>query len=265
MAETTRRLLRLAGFGILTAWALVEYAATLAWRRDETARLLGQSRWLHRLCARLARLLSLRLEVRGRFDAAPVVVSNHLGYLDIVTLGALAPMRFVAKAEVRRWPWFGWLARCAGTLFLPREDRHAIREVNDRLREAGQRPIPIVIFPEGTSTDGQRVLPFHSSLLAVAAEQSWGVTPVRISYELPTGDAEQEVCWWGRMTLVPHLWRLLGHEEILATVRCGRILRHADRKVLAAELHAAVCDLGHTGTSPRRHRPLFAKPRFVGS
>jgi 1-acyl-sn-glycerol-3-phosphate acyltransferase len=266
MAGTLRRLGRLIGFGALTAWALVEYLATIAWRRDDATRGRLQSQWLHRLCGRVARLIRLRLDVRGRFDAAPLMVSNHLSYLDIVTLGAVAPLRFVAKAEVRAWPWFGWLARCAGTIFVRREDRRALPAVHEQLRHAARVAVPVVIFPEGTSTDGRVVRPFHSALLAVAAAEAWPVFPLRIEYDLPSGDAGQTVCWWGEMTLLPHLWRLLGHEEILATVRCGRRLRHADRKVLAAELHAAVCDLGRAGgMAATEYRPLFAKPRFVGS
>jgi 1-acyl-sn-glycerol-3-phosphate acyltransferase len=259
MAATLRRLSRLIGFFGITGAGFVEYAITVAWRRNDVARARQQTRWLHRQCQRLAQLLHLRLRVYGHSDTAPLIVCNHVSYLDIIALGAVAPVRFVAKSEVRAWPWFGWLARCAGTIFLNRERRRVLLLTSHRLRMAVQQATRVVIFPEGTSTDGRTVLPFRSSLLAVAVEESWPVVPAWIGYELPTGDAAREVCWWGDMTLLPHLWRLLGHEEIVATVRFGRAIRHWERKTLAAELHFAVSDLA----TPIRPAPARNEPQLV--
>jgi 1-acyl-sn-glycerol-3-phosphate acyltransferase len=155
----------------------------------------------------------------------------------------IRPVRFVAKSEVRRWPWFGWLARCAGTVFIERQRNRSLLAASQRLSDFARQAGGIVMFPEATSSDGHTVLPFRSSMLAMPAEENLPVTPVWIGYELPGGDVTREVCWWGDMTLLPHLWRLLGFEEIFVTVRLGRPVSHSDRKVLAAELHRAVCGL----------------------
>ena len=242
MEQTLRRLTRLTGVAVITAVAFAEYAATIVWRRGP-ARNQHQSRWIQRQAIRLAHRLGLRIDVRSRGTAAPLLVCNHVSYLDIIVLAAIQPVRFVAKAEVRHWLWFGWLARCAGTVFVDRQDQRALPTFNRQLADAVQQTGRIVLFPEGTSSDGQTVLPFRSSMLAVPAEENWPVQPVWIGYKLPDGDVTQVVCWWGDMTLLPHLWRLLSFREIRVTVRFGRPVRHGDRKELATQLHTAVCDL----------------------
>ena len=243
MEQAIRRLTRLTGVLVITTVAFAEYAATVAWRRAP-ARNQHPLRWIQRQAVRLAHRLGVRLDVHLRDSAVPLLVCNHLSYLDIIVLAAVQPVRFVAKSEVRHWPWFGWLARCAGTVFVDRQDQRALPVLNQRLVEVIRQTGRLVLFPEGTSSDGQTILPFRSSLLAVPAAENWPVQPVWIGYELPDGDATHAVCWWGDMTLLPHLWRLLGFREIRVTVRLGRPIRHWDRKELAAQLHAAVCDLG---------------------
>jgi len=260
MEQTIRRLTRLTGVAVITAVAFAEYAATIAWRRAP-ARSRHQSRWIQRQAIRLARQLGLRIDVRSRGTAAPLLVCNHVSYLDIIVLAAIQPVRFVAKSEVRHWPWFGWLARCAGTVFVDRQDQRALPTLNRQLADIIQQTGRVVLFPEGTSSDGQTVLPFRSSMLAVPAEENWPVQPVWLGYKLPDGDVTQAVCWWGNMTLMPHLWRLLGFREIRVTVRFGRPIRHGDRKELATQLHAAVCDLATlrrpcTNVTPAHRRPL---------
>ena len=251
MERTIRRLARLSGLGIITTVAFAEYATTIACRRGPD-RVQRQSRWIQRQAGRLARLFGLRTKLRFQPTTTPLLVCNHVSYLDIIALATVLPVRFVAKSEVRNWPWFGWLARCAGTIFIDRQRCRALPTANRRLADLAKQAGSIVMFPEGTSSDGHTVLPFRSSLLAVAVEENWPVRPVWIGYELPGGDVTREVCWWGDMTLVPHLWRLLGFAEIVATVRCGRPVRHWDRKTLAGALHEAVCDLADL---PRRNEP----------
>jgi 1-acyl-sn-glycerol-3-phosphate acyltransferase len=211
----------------------------------------------------LARLLRLRLEVRGRNDTAPLVVCNHISYLDVIALGSISPLRFVAMAEVRQWLWVGWLARCAGTIFLCSGNRGSLLSAMQRVRMAVQQRQRVAMFLEGSSADGSRVLPFHSALLAVAVEESWPVLPAWIGYELPNGDRADESGWWGQMSLLSYLWRLLGCEEIVATMRFGRVVRHWDRKVLADELHHSVCDLAELPHSSRQPAPVFQKPAFL--
>jgi 1-acyl-sn-glycerol-3-phosphate acyltransferase len=227
MATTLRRLGRLSGVLWVAGTALVESL----WTRD-------RGRWLQRTAQRGARVLRLRINVIGAWRRTPLIAANHTGYLDIVALAAVAPVRFVAKAEVRHWPVFGWCARCADTIFLARGERSQLVAVNRALQAAADAGSSVVVFPEATSSDGRQVLPFRSSLFAVAATQPHPVLPVWLGYD-------QEVAWWGDMTLVPHLWNVLGREEIRVTVRVGHPIWHWDRKELAAQLHEAVCELAH--------------------
>ncbi|MEI8062715.1 MAG: lysophospholipid acyltransferase family protein [Verrucomicrobiota bacterium] len=241
MERTIRRLTRLIRLVIVTTGAFAEYATTIAFRRDPEL-VHRQSRWIQRQAVRLAQLL--RLQIHGRHNqTAPLLVCNHVSYLDIIVLASIKPVRFVAKSEVRSWPWFGWLARCAGTVFIERRRCRSLLTTNQRLSDLAQQAGSIVMFPEGTSSDGQTVLPFRSSMLDVAIDENWPVLPVWIGYDLPDGDVTREICWWGNMTLLPHLWRLLGFATISATVRFGQPIYHWNRKALAMELHAAVCDL----------------------
>ena len=242
MERTIRRLVRLTGLGVITTLAFVEFAVTIAGRRGPN-RERRLSRWIQRQAGRFARVLGLRMQVWFQRHTAPLFVCNHVSYLDIIVLAAARPVRFVAKSEVRAWPWFGWLARCAGTIFIQRRQFRSLADSNQQLANVARQVGGLVLFPEGTSSDGQTVLPFRSSLLAGAAAENLAVLPVWIGYELADGDVARDICWWGDMTLVPHLWRLLGFKEITTTVRFGRPVWHWDRKILAAHLHEAVCDL----------------------
>ena len=237
-----RRFCRLIGLGIITLAAVTEFAVA-GWWRTGRDRALYQACWSRRYGRWIAQVLNLRVEVKGRWPTAPLLACNHLGYLDIVTLAAVVPVRFVAKAEVRHWPWFGWLARCAGTIFVQRRQPRSLIAVGNELHQAVGEGTGVVLFPEATSTDGQSVLPFRSSLLAIAAQECWPVLPVWLGYAIAEGDVAHDVCWWGEMTLLPHLWRLLGLVEIRVTVRVGQPVRCGERKQLAVQLHRTVCQL----------------------
>lgn len=136
-------------------------------------------RWAHALLA----LLGLRHEVvGGRFAPGAMLVANHVSWLDIYAINAHSPCAFVSKAEVRGWPVIGWLAARNQTVFLRRGSRGHARLVNQEiatLLEAGNN---VAVFPEGTTSDGQRVLPFHAALLQAAIEAGRPVQPVAIEY-----------------------------------------------------------------------------------
>jgi 1-acyl-sn-glycerol-3-phosphate acyltransferase len=189
-------------------------------------------------------ILGVRVVTRGTPPREPcVLVANHLSYLDVALLGAARPCRFVAKSDVAGWPGIGWLARLARVLFVRREERRDLLRVGDELRRTLAAGIAVAFFPEGTSTRGLDVRPFHSGLLQPAAEAGLPCLPVAIRYETPAGaPAPSEcVCWWGDMTFPPHLWRLMTLSEVQAEVTWGeRPVRAGDRKRLAAELHAQV-------------------------
>jgi 1-acyl-sn-glycerol-3-phosphate acyltransferase len=192
----------------------------------------------------LARIVGLAIDVRGRPPAAPfILVANHLGYLDIVTLMAVSPAVFVSRGDLRSWPVLGVLARAAGTLFVDRDMRRDVVRINGLIEQVLARGLGLIIFPEGTSSGGEEVLPFRSSLLepavALGRPVHWGT----LEYRAPDGGppASEVVCWWRDMTFVGHFWNLLGLSSIRATVQFGEEPLTADtRHELARRLHEAV-------------------------
>ena len=175
------------------------------------------------------------------------IVSNHVGWLDIFALNAPQRVYFVSKSEVARWPGIGWLARATGTVFIQRKGSEALAQKNlfeARLR-AGHR---LLFFPEGTSTDSLRVLPFKSTLFAAffsdGLDQILWVQPASLIYTAPKGQDARFYGWWGDMDFGSHLLR------VLASTRQGKIVVqfHApvrvcdfpDRKALAAHCETAV-------------------------
>jgi 1-acyl-sn-glycerol-3-phosphate acyltransferase len=151
---------------------------------------------------------------------------------------------FVSKADVKNWPVFGWYTRRAGTLYVERERRGDVGRAAGEMRRVLQEGHVLILFPEGTSSGGDTVLPFRSSLFEPVANQGFPVTPAAVRYALGDGDAAAEVCYWRDMTLLPHLMNLLTKREIHVTVAFGRShALDADRKELARRLHTEVLAL----------------------
>ena len=197
--------------------------------------------WLHESCSSTLRAIDVRWEIEGQIPTRGLIVSNHLSYLDIVALSATLPCVFVSKAEVEQWLIFGRYARWSGAVFVQRHNRGDAARANDAIRDALPEGVPVVLFPEGTTTDGQRVLRFHSTMLQPAIDAAAPITPCAIRYELEDGDPSLEVCWWGDMTFLPHLWNLLGKKTIRAQIVFGEAMQASgDRKQLGAVLHEKV-------------------------
>ena len=163
----------------------------------------------HRL---LCRLLGVKVEVFGRVPqhGPLLIVSNHVSWLDIVVLSAIAPVSFVAKKEVAGWPLFGSLARLQRTVFVDRDRRHATGTSRDEMRERLAAGDIIVLFAEGTSGDGRTVLPFKTSFFGAAEMPGVLVQPVTLAYRghrnLPmTRRLLPSYAWYGDMELAPHL------------------------------------------------------------
>ncbi|MDP3069444.1 MAG: lysophospholipid acyltransferase family protein [Opitutaceae bacterium] len=205
----------------------------------------GRACWLQRVCRRARCVLEVKVRVTGAAPRGAVIAANHLGYLDILVLASLAPCVFVAKHEVRAWPVFGWFARRAGTRFVDRERRADVARVAQEFAPVIAAGENLVLFLEGTSTDGRTMRPFKSALLEPAARAGWPAVPAAIMYAVPPPHAaEHDVCWWGEMTLAPHLIGLAGLPRIDAAVAWGTpAAPAADRKGLARALHDAVRDL----------------------
>lgn len=238
-----RTTFRSAWMAVELALAAARYAAWCAFC-PSNGLLAARTAWLQASSRRFLRLLGVRTEVHGAIPPAGLLVCNHLSYLDVIVLGALVPAVFVAKREVRSWPVFGWFAGLAGTVFVHREKRMRAGRVTDEIQAIMDRGMLVVLFPEGTSSGGETVLPFKSALLEPAARRGHTLTAGLIGYELEDGDVAEEVCYWKDMTFFPHLLNLLAKRGVKASVRFTELREgSADRKELARELHAELVRL----------------------
>ncbi|HEY2212693.1 MAG TPA: lysophospholipid acyltransferase family protein [Bradyrhizobium sp.] len=226
------------------------------------------------LCA----LIGVRIrEVGARSTASPaLILSNHVSWLDICVISALAPVVFVAKSEIAGWPVFGWLARLQRTIFINRQARHqtgaATRQIAGRLLSGDA----VVLFAEGTSSDGIRVLPFRSSLVG-AVHHALGnsthhtqitVQPMSLAYVgfggVPMGRGLRErVAWYGDADLVPHLLHVLSSGAVDVTVSWGEAVAYdlsADRKAIARDAEKSVRRMtvaALRAASPARAAPVL--------
>lgn len=199
-------------------------------------------------------LIGVRIHQSGRRSDGPVLIlSNHVSWLDICVISAVAPVSFVAKSDVERWPVFGWLARMQRTIFVDRLARQrtgeTTREIGARLRDGDA----VVLFAEGTSSDGARVLPFRSALVGAVHHALGGdtgngieVQPLAITYTalggLPIGrELRQRVAWYGDAELIPHFFGLLSTGAVDVTVSWGDAIDAcADRKAITRDAERAV-------------------------
>ncbi|HXM84481.1 MAG TPA: lysophospholipid acyltransferase family protein [Stellaceae bacterium] len=209
----------------------------------------------------VCRILGIEIDRRGAPAASgpTLFVANHASYLDIEILGASIPGFFVSKSDVASWPLFGWLAKLQRTVFIDRKVRSVSRQrdaIEQRLAEGDN----LILFPEGTSGDGLRLLPFKSSLFAAVEEAALrhdvAVQPVSVAYTrldgMPLGRFYRPLfAWYGDMELAPHLWTVLGLGRLTAVVTFHPPVRARDfasrkelaehcRRIVAAGLEAAL-------------------------
>lgn len=186
----------------LTVVVAAKSGRRVAWLPDRVA-------WWH---GRLIRVLGIRVEVQGVLAAGALLVANHVSWLDIPVIGAQGRIGFLSKAEVRRWPLIGWMATIAGTLFLAR-GAHQTGEMIRRIEERLQAGDAIVIFPEGTTTDGTRLQRFYPTLLAAGQSPGIRVQPVALRFGASTVP-DSIAPFVGDDALLPHLGRLLRHPGV---------------------------------------------------
>lgn len=196
------------------------------------------------VCRAALGLLGIRRRVHGTPVVGAAMVANHSSWLDIFTLNSAARIYFVAKAEVARWPGIGWLARATGTVFVRRARADAARQrtLIARRLDAGHG---LLFFPEGTSTDGRRVLDFKPTLFAAFADRGQGqVQPISVVYTAPDGEDPRFYNWWGEMEFAGHLLSLLaapGGGQVDITFHGALdISDYPDRKALAKAAETAV-------------------------
>ncbi len=248
MAALRRRLrsgARFAGFCLLT---LAEYGTWktgnlfLGLQRSAAERRRHwQSRCMKRWARRVLRLVGARVTVQGTPPSPPYLLAcNHLGYFDIVVLASQCEWaRFVAKRDVQSWPLLGPLVSSMGTIFIDRGRKQDLLRVNRDFEGHLTAGEGILLFPEGTSSDGARVLPLKPSLLQYPARAGRDVHSAAIAYRTRPGEppAGERVCWWGDMDFLGHFLRLLAMPGFDATVVfCKTSRRQHDRKILAQTL-----------------------------
>lgn len=234
------RLIWLAGEILL---ALLDFVINVVFQpRIPLAR--ARAQWLQQACRRVLRVLDVEIKTRGPIPIKGLLVCNHLSYLDVLVISAITPSIFISKSEVRRWPVFGWFASLSGTLFVKRSKRSDVTRLNQEVAHVLDSAALVVLFPEGTSSDGRDVLPFKSSLLEPATGLRHPLSAACIHYSLPDGNVGEDVCYWGDMTLLPHLLKLLTKRSIQAGVSFNRLERSPNsRKELARQLHSHVVRL----------------------
>ncbi|MFC1643830.1 lysophospholipid acyltransferase family protein [Candidatus Omnitrophota bacterium] len=173
---------------------------------------------LARLWARgIARITNLRIKVHGDVHGVQsgLVVSNHLGYIDVITHGTVYPSRFTSTTEIDRWPILGNFIALSQPIMVDRTSKAMSRKALRDFAKTMTRGMYLVVYPEGTSTDGKNgILPFKSTSFEAAVVGNQPVLPVLTRYGDLPGDAT--ACWYGDMTLLPHLWQVLGFPSIEA-------------------------------------------------
>ncbi|MEO1575497.1 MAG: lysophospholipid acyltransferase family protein [Pseudomonadota bacterium] len=188
----------------------------------------------------LLRILNVTLVTEGDLPDQPgLLICNHLGYLDIVVLAATLRATFVSKSEVASWPFLGFVVTLLGTIYIDRSRRHDVARVNELIAEALARGRTVIVFAEGTSSDGTDVLPLRPSLLDSGQHGRHPVYYARLDYQTPLGaaPASDAVCWWGDAPFLPHLGKFLKVPSVRALVHFGNeTITPADRKSLAVEL-----------------------------
>ncbi|MFP4080527.1 MAG: lysophospholipid acyltransferase family protein [Ectothiorhodospira sp.] len=237
-----RRLIRLP---LLLLHLMVAVLITLLFGRQTPEGLPGPRfrrlirAWYRGLC----RILGVRVHVLGHPVEGPaLMVANHVSWLDIPVIGAHAPVGFLSKSEVRRWPVIGWMARFTATVFIRRGEHGAADEVTRALAGQMERGGAVVVFPEGTTTDGTRVRRFHPRLFAAAQQAGCPVQPVALRYH-PRPDGQPGVApFVGGESFLSHALRLLGEPGLGVDVVFAPPLapEDLDRRGLAREAQAAV-------------------------
>jgi 1-acyl-sn-glycerol-3-phosphate acyltransferase len=266
MGSPTLRLARLALYFAWTAALMPVQLVGLALRRRWTSTLPV---FYHRWCCRI---LGFRIRVIGTpTSERPVLyAANHISYTDITVLGSVIRGSFIAKSEVARWPFFGWLAKLQRSVFVDRRLRSTVAQrdaIGKRLADGAA----LILFPEGTSGDGNRVRPFRSALFG-AAQRGEGVPPVivqpvSLAYTrldgIPIGRLYRPFfAWYGAVDLAPHLWSMVGLGTVEAVVEFHPPTLLSDcgsRKALAEYCHARIAG-GVAGALYGRRQPMPEPP-----
>lgn len=253
------RFLRSVGRSLALAAMFFYAGMELLIRRPETR--VERAEWLHGFCGRALKRLGVSVVVEGPVPNRGVVIANHLGYLDIVVFAGLHRCVFCSKAEIEHWPVLGWMTTMAGSVYVQRGRGGSAAQAGSGMQAASAAGLPVVFFPEGTTSDGAGLLKFHSGLLAQALASGEPIRAAFVQYALdgdngPGVSVADDVCW-GERNMLAHIFKLLGLRGLRVTVRFAEApiqfsSEGLHRKRVAEEARAAVARLGgiDLGTGP---------------
>lgn len=209
--------------------------------------------WTHKICRAGTRFMNMRIKSEGheslKGQKGRLIISNHMSYLDILAYSAVRPAVYVSSVEMEQTPVLGFLAKIGGTYFVERRNTRNIKAELDGLSGLIKDGFDVVLFPEGTSTDGSKILPFRSSFIAGATETGVDVQPACIRYVTIDGEAFSDknrdlVCWYGDMSFAPHFLKFLGvyRTEITTTYLPALSSVVFDRKYITKKAHELISD-----------------------
>lgn len=217
--------------GLILIFVTVSSLAQLFIRNLQKRRKL-LSRWVSFCSSQALKVFGVKIEFDGRegqLRTPQLMVSNHLGYLDVLVMATLAPCAFVTSVEIKNTPFLGWLTELAGCLYVERRNRSNLGlEISDIKAEL-ENGLSVCIFPEATSTNGESVIRFRKPLYQAAIDSGRPVLPLCINYthidRRPTSIANRDfVCWYGDMEFLGHLWAFFSKEVIHVTVSAQETL-----------------------------------------
>jgi 1-acyl-sn-glycerol-3-phosphate acyltransferase len=210
--------------------------------------------------AKLLRILAVETRVEGPAPAAHgavMIVANHVSWLDIFVIASVRGTRFVAKREIRDWPFVGWIVEKAGTLFLKREARRDLARMGEEVHGALVEGDCVGLFPEGTTTEGDQVLKFHGSLFEPAIRNEARVVPVALRYETRAGELCANASFAGEITFMASFARVVRERRMVARIAFLDPVETAgrDRRALAHEVRAQIVSRVEAwGRQPRTSR-----------
>lgn len=212
----------------------------------------------------------LRIRIEGAEGIPPgleggLLVANHISFVDIFLINALLPSAFVAKSEVASWPLIGWLARRNDTVFIKRGNRNAAQHAREHMLSALDNGQRLAIFPEGTTTAGDRVLPFHGALFQGAIDAAIPVHALALSYHDSNGMRSAAPAYIDDLTLIDCLRAILRTRGLVARVHCAASFRPPlpDRRHLAHRAHQAIAGALAQAVDPRNSEKAVSRPGAI--
>ena len=200
--------------------------------------------WQQKQAIRFLRAFRIKVTCQGGFPTKGLLICNHLSYIDILAIASQGPVVFVSKSDVLKWPLIGNLLKYTGTILAYRKQPIKAAQTASEVLAALGREIPVAFFPEGTSSNGETVLPFRSPFFQSAHEASARITPAAIHYTSKTGDPGADICYWGDHTFSSHVVKLATIKEIIAHIKFDEAQPcRSDRKASAAHFHEEVSRL----------------------